>query len=690
MSDVVAVPPGSGRLQGLDPGRIMELAMGPATLAKSTGGPCPVPSTDELAPLLPEYELFGMIGRGGMGAVYRAVHKKLERPVAIKVLPVQLGDEPGFAERFRREAMTTAGLAHPDIVAVFDTGETVAGHLYYVMEWVDGEDLAHRIARGPLPVEESLPLLITVCGAVEAAHARGIIHRDIKPSNILLTQAGRPRLADFGLALLSEKHLAMSRLTLGGTTMGTMEYSAPEQLAGGPISPASDLYSLGVLAYELLTGELPRGVFDPPSVRNPEIDPAFDGVVLRALQSDPARRYRSAGEFHEALRQAADRRLQQANRERDLRRKAGRRARALAILASVAVITGGSTVYALWAKREANQRRMEAVAAEAKTDSLIRFLLTDLRQRLEPTGNLGAMDSVLERAVFHYREKLAAAGRSADAALQLADVLVVKGDVIGVRGLGKEADALYTEAIALTEAARDVARRDTSRGLRVIAAFQDRSEHRMAINQYPGALEDARLMLKEARGVEGLTPDASTGGARARAHRAVGNALGYLDQLEECGREYQEAQRILTELSRAHPGDATLTAELADLEISLGSLAETRQDYPRMLDHFTAWHEFVKQRYGKDDPMYSYSAFRMGVALVKCGRPAEAVPLLSDAIRLAEQQTAASPGHKGALNHLSWCLRTMAQALQDSGNVGQAEGFRLREKEANRKLETGL
>lgn len=663
--------------------------MGPATLAKPTGGPCLFPSTDELAPLLPEYELLGMIGRGGMGAVYRAVHRKLERPVAIKVLPVQLGDEPGFAERFRREAMTTAGLAHPDIVAVYDTGETVAGHLYYVMEWVDGEDLAHRIARGPLPVEESLPLLATVCGAVEAAHARGIIHRDIKPSNILLTQAGRPRLADFGLALLSEKNLAMSRLTLGGTTMGTLEYAAPEQLAGGLISPASDLYSLGVLAYELLTGELPRGVFDPPSVRNPEIDPAFDGVVLRALQSDPARRYRSAGEFREALRQAADRRLQQANRERDLRRKAGRRARALAVLTSVAVITGGSAVYALWAKREANQRRMEAVAAEAKTDSLIRFLLTDLRQRLEPTGNLGAMDSVLERAVVHYREKLAAAGNSAGAALQLADVLVVKGDVIGVRGLGKEADVLYTEALALTEAARDAMPLDIPRGLRVVAAFQDRSEHRMAINDFPAALEDARKMLKEARRAGGLTSDAASGRANARAHRAVGNALGYLDQLEECGTEYEEAQRILKELSRKHPEDTTLTAELADLEISLGSLAETRQDYPKMLEHFTAWHGFVQQRYGSGDPMYSYSAFRMGVALVKCGRPAEAVPLLSDAIRLAERQTAGSPGHKGALNHLAWCLRTMAQALQDIGDDGQAGEFRLREKEATRKLAAG-
>ena len=143
--------------------------------------------------ILPRVETeVAFVGRSNSGksSLINALcqQKKLARVVAIKVLPVELGDAPGFADRFRREAMTTAGLAHPDIVAVHDTGETVAGHLYYVMDFVDGEDLALHMARGRMTVEESVALLATVCGAVEAAHARGIVHRDIKPSNFFITR----------------------------------------------------------------------------------------------------------------------------------------------------------------------------------------------------------------------------------------------------------------------------------------------------------------------------------------------------------------------------------------------------------------------------------------------------------------------------------------------------------------------
>ena len=408
-----------------------------------------VPAVEELAPLLPEFEIVEIAGRGGMGAVYRAVQRKLARTVAIKLLPVELGDTPGFADRFRREAMTTAGLIHHGIVTVYDTGETVAGHLYYVMDFVDGEDLAVRLERSRLSLEESVALLAAVCEAVRAAHAKGIIHRDIKPSNILLTKDGRPKLADFGLALLTEKHLEYSRLTLGGTTLGTLEYSAPEQLAGTGASAASDQYSLGVLAYELLTGELPRGVFDAPSVRNAEIDPAFDGVILRALQSDPSRRYESVEDFRAAILQAADRRVQQARRDAEARKRLRDRTQIAVAAAVVALLTIGLALFAWKQSRraeagetEANERRSAAEAAEKETDGVIQFLLTDLRKSLEKTGNLDAMESVLERAVSHFRLKYEHSGRLPAAAVQLADALVVKGDVLAVRAFPKEALAL--------------------------------------------------------------------------------------------------------------------------------------------------------------------------------------------------------------------------------------------------------
>ena len=677
MADSVSSPEPSrsDSLRGMDPGRVLDGAMEAAGLGDAAGGLRRTPSVEDMAALLPEYEIIGITGRGGMGTVYHAVQKNLGRPVAIKVLPVDLGDELGFADRFRREAMTTAGLPHPDIVAVYDTGETVAGHWFYVMEYVEGPDLAQRMAEGRMPLEEIVPLLEVICGALQAAHAKGIVHRDIKPSNILLTAQGRPKLADFGLALLMRKNLEYSRLTLGGTTLGTLEYAAPEQLAGTGATPASDIYSLGVLTYELLTGELPRGVFDPPSVRNPDVDPAFDGVVLRAMQSDPERRFSGAGEFCQALRQAADRRWQQAQRERLLRRKLVRWARLAAVFGGVALLAGGSAFYAWRAKREANERRAAAEAAEAKTDGVMQFLLTDLRQRLETTGNLDAMESVLERAVQHYREKYDLSGHSPEAAVHLADVLVTKGDVIGVRGLNAEADALFTEAIDLTSEAHRSSPRAAS-GLRVVSAWQDRSEHRMTSGRYPEALADARRMLAEAEALQPLANSISVRKTLPSAHRAIANALGYTGPLEEARLEYLTAQELLSALADAHPGNRKFQDALAELDTSLGSLAEARQDFAAMLYHFTAWHEYVLTRYGRENLMYSHAAFRMGVAMVKLGRPAEAVPYLTDAIRLAEGDVAAQPGHQGALNHLSWCLRTMISAQETLGDAAHTSAFK--------------
>ncbi len=667
----------TSRLRGLDPARLWDGAMTSASSPESAGMTHGTPSVEDMAALLPEYEIQGIAGRGGMGTVYRAVQKNLDRLVAIKVLPVDLGDEPGFSDRFRREAMTTAGLPHPDIVAVYDTGETVAGHWYYVMEFVDGQDLAQRLAAGRMNVEDIVPMLETVCGALQAAHEKGIVHRDIKPSNILLTAQGRPKLADFGLALLMWKNLEYSRLTFGGTTLGTLEYAAPEQLAGTGTTPAIDIYSLGVLTYELLTGELPRGVFDPPSTRNPEVDPAFDGVVLRAMQSDPGRRFATVGEFCQALKLAADRRWQQNQRENLLRRKIVRRARLAAVFGGVALVAVGSTWYAWRAKQEANERRTAAETAEGRTDDVIHFLLTDLRHRLEATGNLAAMESVLERAVQHYREKYAGSGHAPGAALHLADVLVTKGDVIGVRGLNSEADALYTEAIDLANAAHRTKPAAAS-GLRVVEAWRDRSEHRMGTGRYPDALTDARSMLAAVESVPAPAPvnDVRVPRARAASHRAVANALGYTGPLEESRKEYLTAQRILADLARAHSGDESVSDALADLDISLGSLAEEQKQYPEMLGHFSSWHDYVVRRWGKENQMYSHAAFRMGVALVKIGRPLEAVDYLKEAIRLAETQAAAQPGHHGTLNHVSWCLRTMISAQEALGDAAQAAAFK--------------
>jgi tetratricopeptide (TPR) repeat protein len=667
---------------GADPLALLEEGLRPAPIVPQ--GDWPVLSVEEVAAMLPAYEVRRMVGHGGMGAVYEAVQRDLQRRVAIKLLSPALAEKSGLALRFRYESRLMASLQHPNIVKVHEAGETPEGHLYYVMEFVDGEDLATRMHRGRLPIGESVQLIDQVADALHAAHRVGIVHRDIKPANIFPGLQGLPRLGDFGLALTAEQAADPLRLTRAGTTVGTMEYAAPEQLARThAVTAASDVFSLGVLTYELLTGELPRGNFDPPSVRNPAADAAFDSVVLRALQTDPARRYADAGAFRVAFLHAADRRQQQARRDQVLRRKMLRRAWMVAALAAVAMVTGGSALLAWQARREAENRRAAAESAEQRMAGLFQFLLNDLRRRLEPTGNLGAMDSVLEKAVEHFRHEHEATGRPPETALKLADVLVVKADVIGVRGLHAEADALYGEALALARQARDAAPEDEARNLRVIQALLDCTEHRMAAGRYAEALHDARLMLDEAERAARRHPGVKTKHPVAAAHRAIAHALGYTGPLDEAWREYLEAQRLLAELSAAAPDDAGLAGELAELEMSLGSNAEARGDLPETLRHFTAWHDFVQRRHGTDDNFYSHAAFRMGVALQKLGRPAEAVPYLTDAVRIAERDAAELPGHKGRLNHVSWCVRFLAQCHEDLGDTAEAAPLRRREAEAN-------
>ena len=676
----------SGNLPGgADPLALLEEGLRPVAAAQLAEWSAL--SVEEVAAMLPAYEVRRMVGHGGMGAVYEAVQRDLQRRVAIKLLSPALAETPGLAVRFRYESRLMASLQHPGIVQVYEAGETAEGNLYYVMEYVDGEDLATRMRRERLPVEEAVPVVEQVANALHASHQLGIVHRDVKPANIFLSAHGVPRLGDFGLALTAEQAADPLRLTRAGTTVGTAEYAAPEQLARThSITPASDVYSLGVLAYEMLTGELPRGNFDPPSVRNAAVDPAFDGVVLHALQSDPARRFADAGEFRAAFLHAADRRLQQTLRDQAVRQKMLRRTRTVAALAAVSLVTGGSALLAWRARQEADTKRAAAETAEQRMSGLLQFMLTDLRQRLEPTGNLGAMDSVLEKAVEHFRRHHAENGRSLETALQLADVLVTKGDVIGVRGLKKEADALYSEALILTEAARAAAPHDEARNLRVIQALLDRAEHRMAAADYTGALADSRLMLRETEGLAQKHPGPGTTRWAAVAHRAIANAQGYTGELEEAHAEYLRARTLLNSLAEAEPANEAHAYELAALDMSLGSNAEARGDLDAMLRHFTAWNDYVTRWEGKDSNTYSHSAFRMGVALLKLERASEAVPYLTDAVRIAERDAAKLPGHKGSLNHVSWCARYLAEAHESLGNTAQAKPWRLRQAEVNAQL----
>jgi serine/threonine protein kinase len=262
-----------------------------------SGEPARTPD-ERLAPgtRLGPYTLGPFLGQGGMGAVYQAEHASLRRTVALKVLPRALARDPEFVERFRREAQALAQLHHPNIVAVYDMGQE--GDLcYFTMEHVDGTNLRSVLKSGGLSAPQALHLVPKLCDALEYAHARGVIHRDIKPENILLGKDGEPRIADFGLARLVRGDAGAGTLTETRAVMGTPDYMAPEQRASThDVDPRADIFSMGVVLYEMLTGQLPVGKFDPPA-KKAAVDQRIDQVVMKALEADRERRYRRAGEM---------------------------------------------------------------------------------------------------------------------------------------------------------------------------------------------------------------------------------------------------------------------------------------------------------------------------------------------------------------------------------------------------------
>ena len=252
------------------------------------------------------YELEELVGSGGMSNVFRAHDRLLERTVALKILHEQYTRDEDYVERFRREARAVAQLTHPNIVTVIDRGEQ-DGRQFIVFEYVDGENLKELSARGPLDAREAIGLALQVAHALSFAHARGLVHRDVKPQNVLLNDDGQAKVTDFGIA----RSLDVHGVTQTGTVLGTSDYIAPEQARGQKVDPKTDIYSLGVVLYELLTGEVPfsgdnfvavamRHVSEPPpSVleHRPDCPVRVDLAIQRAMAKDPADRFASMDEL---------------------------------------------------------------------------------------------------------------------------------------------------------------------------------------------------------------------------------------------------------------------------------------------------------------------------------------------------------------------------------------------------------
>ena len=261
------------------------------------------------------YRVIRRLGSGGMANVYLAEDEELGRRVAIKVLDDRHAKDEQFVERFRREAKNAASLSHPNIVSIYDRGEA-EGTFYIAMEYIEGRSLKELIvARGPLAIGQAVAYARQILGAIRFAHRKGIVHRDIKPHNVLADSDGRLKVTDFGIARAG----AASQMTEAGSIIGTAQYLSPEQARGAPVDQRSDLYSVGVVLYELLTGSVPftgdtpveiamkhiSSVPEPPSAKRPEVPHDLDLVVLRALAKDPKERFQSAEEMDAELARVA-------------------------------------------------------------------------------------------------------------------------------------------------------------------------------------------------------------------------------------------------------------------------------------------------------------------------------------------------------------------------------------------------
>jgi hypothetical protein len=327
----------------------------------------PASATERVAALASNfgrYRLQSVLGRGGMGEVYLAYDTTLRRNVALKA-PRLVEDSPVHRDRFFREARSAAALHHPNICPLHDVGE-FEGQLYLTMAYIDGEALsAHVRRRGLLPIDDAVELVRKVARAMQHAHECGLLHRDLKPGNILLTKKGEPVVTDFGLAFRFDSESG-ERLTETGIVVGTPTYMPPEQINSRTLGPASDVYSLGVVLYELLTGKLPfEGSFgtliaqietaapEPPSRLQRQIDPALEAICLKALAKQPAGRFADMAAFAQALEDYEETKCKKALADEataGLRRQVRRRVAAVVSVALVAA-AAATTAAVLWARR---------------------------------------------------------------------------------------------------------------------------------------------------------------------------------------------------------------------------------------------------------------------------------------------------------------------------------------------------
>jgi class 3 adenylate cyclase/predicted Ser/Thr protein kinase len=429
------------------------------------------------------YRVVALLGQGGMGAVYRAEQLSLQREVALKVLRADLAG-PEAAARFSREALALSRLDHPNIVRVIDSGQA-EGRPYLVMELVSGRDLQTELYRGPLTPERAVPILVALCDALAAAHAQGIIHRDLKPENVILTESGVPKILDFGIAVAAD---GSQRVTQAGFVLGTPEYLAPEQAMGQQLTARSDLYTLGVMAYRMLSGQLPFTASEPreylllhAGTPAPELSetwlagpqwPELCAVIMRALQKDPEKRPPDALAMKRALEEALAHRGP-APEPGTVQLRAGEAAPATSASSVLAVKTQNLAVLFVaigdWDKRVATLPPHAASALQARFEALLvpgakRFGGRKIKvvggtlilSVPSPTAAVECAMALQDR-LWEARRGGSPEQLTARISLSMGEVTVQEGDLFGepvniaarVQELAAEGEVVFTDAVYL-------------------------------------------------------------------------------------------------------------------------------------------------------------------------------------------------------------------------------------------------
>ncbi len=646
------------------------------------------------------YEILGELGHGGMGAVYLGVLRDagLERRVAVKVVRGELGSDL-FRERFQTERRILSGLEHPNIARLYDGGTTPEGLPWFAMELVEGDHLIEWADRAGLSREARLRLFLEVCAAVQYAHQHLVVHRDLKPGNILVGKDGTPKLLDFGLAKLLD--VPTDERTATQHRLLTPEYASPEQVRGDRITTASDVYSLGVVLYRLLTGALPyrtktassaeleRAVVSqaPPSTE-PVLGADIDTVLRKALAKEPERRYPTVQEFAEDLRRHLDGRPVLARGD-SFSYRAGKflRRHRLAAAAAIAVFVSlaGGTGVALWQARRA--RASEAVARKRfeEVRSLAKTVLFQLHDEIAPLPGSTKARATLVSTALRYLDSLSKeAGDDRGLLRELAQAYGRVGDVQGnpyESNLGDTAGARvsYEKAIVILEALVSSPRSDEGDRRLLSSAYISYGGLLTAVGDTTAGAELAGKAVAIRRDLYAASPsDRQRIVDLAFAYQVRGFSLNATSRYREAAANLRDQAALLEKLLAASPSDPALRRSLALNSLLLatalrheGDAAEVRDRYEKAIALQQA---LVAENPGAGRLRRELAASASDYAdfLAARGETAAALDRYREVLAVRQALAGADPADQGAQVNLAEAHRDLGTTLMNAGRRNEA------------------